>query len=35
MGMFIDLEIGLILGVAIGLWGGKGDFLLFIVCFHL
>ena len=26
--MFIDLEIGLIFGVAIGLWGGKGDFFV-------
>ena len=29
MGKFIDQEIGLILGIAIGLWGGTGD--IFVV----
>ena len=28
MGKFIDQEIGLILGIAIGLWGGTGDFFV-------
>ena len=28
MGKFIDQEIDLILGIAIGLWGGTGDFFV-------
>ena len=28
MGKFIDQEIGLILGIAICLWGGTGDFFV-------
>ena len=28
MGKFIDQKIGLVLGIAIGLWGGTGDFFV-------